>query len=39
MSEQITAELQAKVEAVAALLKKGYQDHEGSPSLRKQPRC
>ena len=30
MSEQITAELQAKVDAIAALLKKGFDDHGGS---------
>lgn len=30
MSEQISAELQAKIENVAALLKKGFSDHEGS---------
>ncbi|WP_299177816.1 phosphoadenylyl-sulfate reductase [uncultured Neptuniibacter sp.] len=30
MSEQLSAELQAKVEAVAALLNKGFSDHEGS---------
>lgn len=30
MSEQISAELQAKVDAVAALLNKGFADYEGS---------